>query len=67
MLRLLKRCFKEAYMSVELYHLFRYLNEEAFRFNEREGEYADRFQKTLRSVAERLLTYSDITGKTMSS
>ncbi len=62
---MLKRCFKGAYISVELYHLFRYLNEEAFGFNEREGEDADRFQKALRFVVGWRLAYSDLTGKTM--
>jgi hypothetical protein len=38
---------KGTYVSVEPYHLFRYLDEQAFRFNEREGKDADRFGKTL--------------------
>jgi len=48
---LLKRCFDGTYMSVEPLHLFRYLEEEAFLFNERDGEDADRFKKALESVA----------------
>lgn len=59
---LLKRFFKGTYVSVEPYHLFRYLDEEAFRFNEREGKDADRFKKALGSVAGRRLTYSELTG-----
>ncbi|MDQ3386311.1 MAG: transposase [Actinomycetota bacterium] len=59
---LLKRGIKGTYVSVEPYHLYRYLDEQAFRFNEREGEDADRFVKTLGSVAERRLTYSELTG-----
>jgi len=59
---LLKRGIKGTYVSVEPYHLFRYLDKQAFRFNEREGEDADRFAKTLGSVAGRRLTYSELTG-----
>lgn len=50
-------------MSVESYHLFWYLNEQAFRFNEREGEDRDRFAKTVGSAAGRRLTYEELTGK----
>ncbi len=60
---LLKRCFHGTYVSVEPYHLFRYLDEQAFRFNEREGQDADRFRKTLGSAAGRRLTYVGLTGK----
>ncbi len=60
---LLKRSLKGTYVSVEPYHLFRYLDEQAFRFNEREGKDADRFSKTLGSVAWRRLTYDELTGK----
>ncbi len=44
---LLKRGIKGTYVSVEPYHLFRYLDEQAFRFNEREGVDGERFVKTL--------------------
>ena len=53
-------------MSVEPYHLFRYLDEQAFRFNECDGQDADRFRKALGSVAGRRLTYDELTGKTVS-
>ena len=60
---LLKRGIKGTYVSVEPYHLFRYLDEQAFRFNERGGKDPDRFSKTLGSVAGRRLTYEELTGK----
>ena len=47
---------------MEPYHLFRYLDEQAFRFNEREFEDKDRFAKTLGAVAGRRLTYRQLTG-----
>ncbi len=42
---LLKRGIKGTYVSVEPFHLFRYLDEQAFRFNNRKGKDADRFLK----------------------
>jgi hypothetical protein len=60
---LLKRGIKGTYMSVEPYHLFRYVDEQAFRFNEREYEDKDRFAKALGSVAGRRVTYDELTGK----
>jgi len=60
---LLKRGIKGTYVGVEPYHLFRYLDEQAFRYNNRKGEDADRFVKTLESAAGRRLTYEEVTGK----
>ena len=59
---LLKRGINGTYVNVEPYHLFRYLDEQAFRFNEREGRDAERFAKALGSVAGRRLTYDELTG-----
>jgi hypothetical protein len=61
---LLKRGMKGTYVSVKPYHLFRYLDEQAFRFNQREDKDKDRFAKTLSQVAGRRLTYDELTGKT---
>jgi len=38
-------------------------NEQAFSFNELEGKDAERFAKTLGSVAGRRVTYDELTGK----
>lgn len=62
----MKRCFHGTYVSVEPFHLFRYLDEQAFRFNEREGKDADRFRKALGSTAGKRVTYPELTGKTAS-
>jgi ISXO2-like transposase domain len=59
----LKRGIKGTYVSVEPYHLFRYLDEQAFRFNERESKDKDRFARTLKRVAGKRLTYDELTGK----
>ena len=66
---LLKRGFKGTYISVEPFHLFRYLDEQAFRFNERKNEDGDegRFNEVLGSVAGRRLTYKELTGKVESA
>ncbi len=61
---LLKRGIKGTYVSVEPFHLFRYLDEQAFRFNERKGKDADRFVETVKQVAGKRVTYKELTGKT---
>jgi transposase-like protein len=60
---LLKRGIKGTYVSVEPFHLFRYLDEQAFRYNERKGDDCDRFLKVLNATLGRRLTYSGLTGK----
>jgi transposase-like protein len=47
---LLKRGSKGTYVNVEPYHLHRYVEEQAFRYNERFGKDADRFVTALRSI-----------------
>jgi transposase-like protein len=60
---LLKRTIKGTYVSVEPFHTFRYLDEQAFRFNERFGDDGDRFLAALHEVAGKRVTYSKLTGK----
>lgn len=60
---LLKRAIKGTYISVEPFHLFRYLDEQAFRFNNREVSDSERFSRVAGSVVGKRLTYSDLTGK----
>jgi transposase-like protein len=59
---LLKRTIRGTYVSVEPFHLFRYLDEQAFRFNERSDNDAARFAKTLRHIAGRRLTFEQLVG-----
>jgi ISXO2-like transposase domain len=61
---LLKRGISGTYVSVELFHLFRYLDEQSFRFNNRKdvGD-ADRFKLAMSNVLGKRLTYSQLTGK----
>jgi len=60
---LLKRGLKGTYVSVEPFHLFRYLDEQAFRYNERKGTDRQRFIEMLTTVVGRRLTYKQLTGK----
>ncbi len=59
---LLKRCIHGTYVSVEPFHLFRYLDEEAFRFNTRKDTDGTRFTDVVRSVAGKRLTYAGLIG-----
>lgn len=61
---LLKRALKGTYVKVAPWHLFRYLDEQSFRFNRRKITDALRFDSVLRSVLNVKLTYADLTGKT---
>jgi len=62
---LLKRTIKGTYVSVEPFHLFRYLDEQAFRFNERKDEHGDkgRFITAMFGVFGRRLTWKRLTGQ----
>jgi transposase-like protein len=60
---LLKRGLHGTYISVEPFHLFRYLDERVFTFNMREMTDLGRFTYTLGSVTNRRLTYKALTGK----
>ena len=58
---LLKRALKGTYVSVEPFHLFRYLDEQAFRFNNRrEMNDADRFSAAICGIVGRRLTYKEL-------
>ena len=59
---LLKRAIKGTYVSVEPFHLFRYLDEQSFRFNERSLDDAGRFLLALVGIINRRLTYKALTG-----
>ncbi len=62
---LLKRTIGGTYVSVEPYHLFRYVDEQAFRFNNRKPmSDADRFSFLVRKIVGKRLTYAELTGKT---
>jgi len=59
---LFKRAVKGTYISVEPFHLFRYLDEQSFRFNNRKMTDAVRFACALKGVINKRLTYAALTG-----
>jgi transposase-like protein len=62
-LSLLKRALKGTYVSVEPFHLFRYLDEQAYRFNNRKMTDGQRFLEAAASVFGKRLTFAGLTGK----
>lgn len=61
---LLKRGISGTYVSVEPFHLFRYLDEQMFRFNNRKDlDDAGRFNLTVSQLVGKRLTFSQLTGK----
>ncbi|HXA17303.1 MAG TPA: IS1595 family transposase [Thermoanaerobaculia bacterium] len=58
---LLQRGLSGTYISVEPYHLSAYVDEQAFRFNNRKTDDGDRFVRTLSQVSGRRLTYKELT------
>ena len=60
---LLKRAIKGTYVSVEPFHLFRYLDEQVYRFNNRKQNDGQRFLAACASVFGKRLTYVALTGK----
>jgi hypothetical protein len=59
---LLKRSLHGTYVNVEPFHLFRYLDEQAFRFNQRKAADSERFMTAVPSISGRRLTYRGLTG-----
>ena len=60
---LLKRSISGTYVSVEPFHLFRYLDEQAYRFNQRHLTDAERFDAAVRGIVGKRLTFEQLTGK----
>src|SRR5437870_6705925 len=65
---LLKRGLSGTYVAVEPFHLFRYLDEQVFRFNNRATKEnkvtdADRFDMIVRKLVGKRLTFAALTGK----
>src|SRR5438552_976612 len=65
---LLKRGLGGTYVSVEPFHLFRYLDEQVFRYNNRATKDnplndADRFHLAMTQITGKRLTLAEVTGK----
>jgi transposase-like protein len=59
---LLKRGIRGTYVNVEPFHLFRYLDEQMFRFNERKLSDAERFALVLGGIIGKRVMYQDLTA-----
>jgi transposase-like protein len=66
---LLKRGLGGTYIAVEPFHLFRYVDEQAFRYNHRKDadgnklNDSQRFELALSQIAGKRLTFAEVTGK----
>ena len=61
---LLKRGIKGTYVSVEPFHLFRYLDEQSFRFNTRKGNDQERFLSAITQIQGKRVQYKELIGQT---
>jgi hypothetical protein len=60
---LLKRGLAGTYVSVEPFHLFRYLDEQAYRFNNRKDlNDFDRFKLAASQIVGKRLTWKQVIG-----
>ena len=60
---LLKRGLKGTYVSVEPFHLHRYIDEQAFRYNTRKNmNDSERFDLTVSQIVGKRLAYRELTG-----
>jgi transposase-like protein len=59
---LLKRTIKGTYVSVDPFHMFRYLDEQTFRFNHRKENDGWRFAHVVSTIMGKRLTYKDLIG-----
>jgi transposase-like protein len=66
---LLKRGLNGTYIAVEPFHLFRYVDEQAWRYNHRKGDNkkplsdSERFKIAVSEIVGKRLTFAEVTGK----
>ncbi len=60
---LLKRCIHGTYITVNPAHLFRYVDEQAFRYNNRKTDDGSRFRTAASGAVGKRLTWKQATGK----
>jgi transposase-like protein len=60
---LLKRAIKGTYVSVEPFHLQRYCDEQAWRYNNRKMTDGERFSLAVSGVVGKRITFDELTGK----
>ena len=62
---LVKRALHGTYVSIEPFHVFRYIDEQAFRFNTRKANDGQRFVRLVKHVVGKRLTYDELTGRNL--
>lgn len=62
---LLKRTLRGTYIHVDVEHLFRYLDEQTFRYDNRKENDAERFVKAVSNIVDKNITYKKLTHKTI--
>jgi len=60
---LLKRGISGTYVSVEPFHLFRYLDEQTYRYNNRKLTDGERFSIAVSGIVGKRLTFAELTGR----
>ncbi|PSH04111.1 MAG: DDE transposase [Acidobacteria bacterium] len=60
---LLKRGLNGTYVSVEPFHLFRYIDEQVYRYNNRKMNDSQRFDLAVQGIIGKRLTFDELTGK----
>jgi transposase-like protein len=60
---LFKRCYKGTYIHMAPFHIDRYLDEQAFRYNTRKGKDTDRFTQIVSQIFGRRLTWNELTAQ----
>lgn len=63
---LLKRAIKGTYVSIDPFDVFRYVDEQVFRFNLRGANDRGRFLDAVGSIVGKRLTYRSLTGAGLS-
>jgi transposase-like protein len=64
---LLKRTLGGTYVSVEPFHLFRYLDEQSWRYNNRKMTDSERFSIGVSQITGKRIMYKELIGKTAQS
>jgi hypothetical protein len=60
---LLKHGIKGIYVSIEPFHLFRYLDEQSFRFNTPKDNDQGRFMAALSAISGKRVQYEHLIGR----
>jgi hypothetical protein len=62
---LLKRTIKGTYVSVDPFHVFRYPDEQTFRYNSRQDDDHGRFRDVVKAILGKRLTYETLNGSNL--